>query len=333
MVASPNQWTARGVQPVNEWISVLDMWMLHDAVWGVQERLREERNHQFQQCLYGGQAKSLSDVSAVCGVARPVSLTSIRQASQEIAAARIYPGVSEIIGSPQLSNVAVSQNSISSPVAIALMEAPVAAVAGQSAGHRRLSSSSQTINDASCYAVVRNDADYLVGQLLGSCVSVQAAPGTVFSNGVELCLRVRSETQRATALYPALDFAVRSSSASGFSYKPAGFTTLRDTGSHLCATIYNANTFYCPSLRANGFATKQADVGTSGCAAMDSLVSEVSAANVATTSAANVATNVTTTTTQAPGGGGGASSGTAEFSLVTAKIVSVISFLMYLSSL
>mmetsp|Transcript_25205 Transcript_25205/g.63426 ORF Transcript_25205/g.63426 Transcript_25205/m.63426 type:complete len:883 (-) Transcript_25205:1385-4033(-) len=141
---------------------------------------------------------------------------------------------------------------------------------------RYLSAAGATVNDASCYSMVKNAAGKLVGQLTGDCFAMKTADGSGTDGSAEFCLTEKDEIKKST-LYTVSDFAVRAGTAGSYTYAPAGMS-VRKNGKKVCASVSNANTFYCPAMVASNAATATADIGSASCPALKAKIDAVSAA-------------------------------------------------------
>lgn len=288
MLTGGKAWAKRQMVQVNKWSSRLDEWRVREFMRTIEDSLREEFDAQFSQCMYGRQASSLKLLAAVCANDRlsTSALSSVLAQDTKLAEVTTFPGVPEAVGNLKSSNINIKSNTFTAESKVSISESAETrtgstknsqtsssvAFAGKYDNHFTTRSSA-TINDAECWSKVKNSNDKLVGQLRGNCVKVGTTASIV--QPLELCLAIKS-TIKTNSLYTVDDFVLRTGTANAYVYTPQG-VTISNSGTHLCASVTQANAYFCPALIASNWASRTSHVGSDACQTMLVLTGQAAA--------------------------------------------------------
>jgi hypothetical protein len=269
------KWITKESAPVNKWVTVVSPDGLRDVVSLVKDLMKSESEQAFTSCMYGMQSSALLSVSTICGDTTPASRrTTNKEVDKpfQLSCETSYANTEDVVGNSQSSNMRVLANTFTTATKVCLNEAPFVPKGSSSVDASSASAnlkSSGTTYDATCFTVVTNNNNKLVGQMVGNCIQVVAENS--FSSHAELCLKKQDNILINTA-FTVADFAERTgTSTANYVYKPMGLANVKVVSGQHCANV-NANKWYCPILRTAGWSTATTDTGTRECPVLDSLV-------------------------------------------------------------
>jgi hypothetical protein len=272
------KWKERAVEPEGRIAIRLEEWRISSVMRSVQNSFRDGGDSDMIQCLYGRMGKDLVKIASICGTGAPSgdAMKAVLAEPERLIVKKVVAGEKVTLGAPKETKVNIREDSIEGELTLALDSSMAQRTSKARRRVRRrglLTDDAQTVDldAASCYSVVRNSADKLVGQLVGDCVQMVKTSGDGrIVNDIEMCIEVNGKIKR-NADYSEADFAIRTGTYGEYKYTPLGLTTA-DSGSHLCADRKTLDEYYCPILRVPGWSSKSADTGTEGCAAMETVV-------------------------------------------------------------
>eukprot|EP00948_MAST-09A_sp_MAST-9A-sp1_P002666 g2666.t1 len=289
MINGSLSWTTRAMAPTNEWKNELEYWKISEAMRGVFDLAWREAQATLNMCLYGRQFGALVKISSLCGANPPEDWKAFVRQDTNVSKSNLIAGAEgNRAGSSSLSNVEFDANSITgdemATVKVGLAKPSFADGPNETATqktrrilyskYRRLTGSPQeTINDANCYTVVRNDNNVLVGQLIGGCLSIQA---NNVNGSVKGCAAINPKIKKFSE-FTVKDFVIRTkdTTTDAFKYKPMGIA-VNDIKTHFCSNMTVTQTV-CPALLVSGWESKTTDTGSGECSALRTLLDGMNA--------------------------------------------------------
>mmetsp|Transcript_8427 Transcript_8427/g.26404 ORF Transcript_8427/g.26404 Transcript_8427/m.26404 type:complete len:1456 (-) Transcript_8427:220-4587(-) len=296
----PLAWKQRSYGPVNQWKPEVDdsrFWMLLDSV---REEMEMSITSDYLKCMYSGFTSFLGTIACACGInqeacggaissdlefeAEPGTAYAGSESNSRTFTSRIKTNANSI--DPNTNNgvntftnrVAPASSLQTKPKEVNGVKVDGSDGSGrrrletEAHGLRRLTSSSDSPD---CYTVVQNSNAVVVGQVVGSCVSV--TPAYPLANPVELCVNVDASIP-TNAAFTTKAMAVRVTSGTdkiirvATSSEASGFNT-QSSGTEYCASISGAGT-YCPVLVKSTYASETTSV-TASCEKLDTIVTTV----------------------------------------------------------
>ncbi|CAD7927564.1 unnamed protein product [Amoebophrya sp. A120] len=288
------EWTARAVEPVNKLITTMEKEPFMRKLGEVKRQLEAEEETQAMMCYFGRTATQLATIASICEQNRAPEYVPASTDSKNV-----YTTAAENkVGGEAEAQVAISaktfnattggkRKQVGMETTTIKAEVPEISSAAASSSRRSLeelkeelrllSAAGATTNDPGCYSVVKNANNKLVGQLTGDCFGMKTADGgTSMDGAAELCLNEKEEIKKSPS-YTVPAFALRSGSAGAYTYS-ATAKTVKKNGPKLCASVTEANTYFCPAATVANAATQTADQGTAACPALKTQLDQVSQA-------------------------------------------------------
>ena len=276
MIAGGREWRTRAMEQPNTWTNRLDEWRVRDLIRAIEMQLNNEAQANFAMCMYGEIGASVRLLSLYCGGASVDERLSYETEQANSTCGKQYNGTASENGRKGSTRIETSAESYDgSEGDMCAMGGPAQPTDGSaSATSRRRRSLSRrhllaesddpSLADASCWSVVRNANDALVGQLTGDCVRVTLTDGLTVRDGVRICLQTKPDREVYDG-YGVDAFVVRSEAADGtLTYAPSTKTVTR-VGEQICATVTELGTNFCPGSLSANWATATADVGVAEC--------------------------------------------------------------------
>ena len=276
MVSGGRAWKTRAMEQANVWSARIDEWRVRDLVRTIETQLNNEAQAAFALCMYGEIGDSVEKLASVCGGAsstqRDVALV---QDYPQFCNVSQYNGTAAKTGRKGSTNVEIGTDSLDGVGQMCAVSTPAqpndgtspTSVRRRSLSRRLLSEANEpSFDDASCWSLVRNSNDALVGQLLGDCVLVSLTGGLSTRNGVRVCLQTKPEREIDDA-YTVDSFVERTEVDGAFKYTPVQKTVTRE-GEQLCANVTEMDTYFCPARLVDSWASATADVGSDECEIM-----------------------------------------------------------------
>ena len=239
-------------------------------------QLNNEAQAAFALCMYGEIGDSIQKLSSVCGGASSTERDAVLvQDYPNFCNVSQYNGTAAKTGRKGSTNVEIDTDSLDGVGQMCAVSMPTqpndgmnpTSVRRRSLSRRLLSEADEpSFDDASCWSLVRNSNDALVGQLLGDCVLVSLTAGLSARNGVRLCLQTKPEREIDDA-YTVDGFVERTEVDGTFKYTPVQKTVTRE-GEQLCASVTEMDTYFCPARLVDSWASATADVGSDECPIM-----------------------------------------------------------------
>ena len=275
MVSGGREWKTRRMEQANTWSSRIDEWRIRDLVRTIEIQLNNEAQAAFARCMYGEIGDSVEKLASVCGGATPTQRdTVLAQDYPNFCNVSQYNGTAAKTGRKGSTNVEIGADSLDGIGQMCAVSMPTQPNSGmnptsvrrRSLSRRLLSADEPSFDDASCWSLVRNSNDALVGQLLGDCVLVSLTAGLSTRNGVRLCLQTKPEREIDDA-YNVDGFVERTEVDGAFKYTPVQKIVTRE-GEQLCASVTEMDTYFCPARLVDSWASATADVGSDECPIM-----------------------------------------------------------------
>lgn len=276
MISGGRTWRTRGMEQANTWSARIDEWRVRDLVRTIEMQLNNEAQAAFALCMYGEIGDSIQKLSSVCGGASSTERDAVLvQDYPNFCNVSQYNGTAAKTGRKGSTNVEIDTDSLDGVGQMCAVSMPTqpndgmnpTSVRRRSLSRRLLSEADEpSFDDASCWSLVRNSNDALVGQLLGDCVLVSLTAGLSARNGVRLCLQTKPEREIDDA-YTVDGFVERTEVDGTFKYTPVQKTVTRE-GEQLCASVTEMDTYFCPARLVDSWASATADVGSDECPIM-----------------------------------------------------------------
>jgi hypothetical protein len=267
-------WIDRKWEDKNKWISEIDSWRLDQVMRELVERLEEETEAQFVQCMYTGLMSSVKKIACVCGENRDeCDSDEIFNGLATIVNTTAYKNAKEIAGNEMTTRLELERASVESVNNITLEEQGAyvpstnTTITKDGEGSRRLrreklmrrlDESSDTLNSAECMTVVKNDNDVLVGQLVGNCVKANFSESLATAS--TLCLDIKPVIDIADA-FTVKGFADYDQASNKYTARPDVAVM---QGEQYCITV-SETSFLCPINRIEDYASATEDAGSDEC--------------------------------------------------------------------
>ena len=276
MVSGGRAWKTRAMEQANVWSARIDEWRVRDLVRTIETQLNNEAQAAFALCMYGEIGDSVEKLASVCGGASSTQRgVALVQDYPQFCNVSQYNGTAAKTGRKGSTNVEIDTDSLDGVGQMCAVSTPAqpnngtspTSVRRRSLSRRLLSEANEpSFDDASCWSLVRNSNDALVGQLLGDCVLVSLTGGLSTRNGVRVCLQTKPEREIDDA-YTVDGFVERTEVDGAFKYTPVQKTVTRE-GEQLCANVTEMDTYFCPARLVDSWASATADVGSDECEIM-----------------------------------------------------------------
>ena len=207
MIAGGREWRTRAMEQPNTWTNRLDEWRVRDLIRAIEMQLNNEAQANFAMCMYGEIGASVRLLSLYCGGASVDERLSYETEQANSTCGKQYNGTASENGRKGSTRIETSAESYDgSEGDMCAMGGPAQPTDGSaSATSRRRRSLSRrhllaesddpSLADASCWSVVRNANDALVGQLTGDCVRVTLTDGLTVRDGVRICLQTKPDRE------------------------------------------------------------------------------------------------------------------------------------------
>lgn len=267
-------WIVRKWNKKNQWVNEIDSWKLEHVMRELVERLEEETDAHFVQCMCMCLMKSVEKIACACGSNRDKCNTEeIFGGLATIVNTTAYKNAKEIAGTEMTTRMELENASVDNACNITLKEQGAyvpntnTTVTKEGGGSRRLrrqkivrrlDENGDTLNSAESMTVVKNDNDVLVGQLVGNCVKANFSESLATAS--MFCLDVKPVIEIAAAF-----------NVKGFvDYDPvAGRYTARHEvavvqGEQYCITV-SESSFLCSVNRVEGCTGATEDAGSDEC--------------------------------------------------------------------
>ncbi|GMH68971.1 hypothetical protein TL16_g05051 [Triparma laevis f. inornata] len=267
-------WIDRKWDKKNKWVSEIDSWRLEHVMRELVERLEEETEAQFVQCMYTGLMESVKKIACVCGENRDQCDTNeIFNGLATIVNTTAYKNAKEIAGNEMTTRLELEKASVENVCNVTLEEQGAyvpntnTTITKDGEGSRRLrrerimrrlDDNSDTLNSAECMTVVKNSNNVLVGQLVGNCVKANFSESLATAS--TLCLDVKPVIEIADA-FSVKGFADYDAAADKYTARPEVAVV---QGEQYCITV-SETSFLCPVNRIEDYAAATEDAGSDEC--------------------------------------------------------------------
>lgn len=166
--------------------------------------------------------------------------SSIGSASEDLASCLAAQGAAVTCGGAYVGNVTDNTQ-----ITVGVLPAYKVLAAASPLIEQREGFGLMAVGNSATYAIVKNDNDAVVGQVVGDAKVVSGVTGTV-----NLCIDKNPNIDEDTSSYPVYDFAPYANNKVG---PPQGLT-ITENGLQLCADV-TAGTTYYPVLRFTDYTT------------------------------------------------------------------------------
>ena len=241
MVSGGRAWKTRAMEQANVWSARIDEWRVRDLVRTIETQLNNEAQAAFALCMYGEIGDSVEKLASVCGGASSTQRgVALVQDYPQFCNVSQYNGTAAKTGRKGSTNVEIDTDSLDGVGQMCAVSTPAqpnngtspTSVRRRSLSRRLLSEANEpSFDDASCWSLVRNSNDALVGQLLGDCVLVSLSGGLSTRNGVGSACRPSPSAGRRVHRRRLLTTEV-----DGAFWPPVQKTVTRE-GEQLCASM------------------------------------------------------------------------------------------------
>ena len=290
-VKSIYEWKERVWGGKNAWVSELDRWRInYDVMDSVIGQLQLEVESGFIQCMYGGMIDSIEKVACVCGKdSEECNQDKVLGASVELVKTKAYQNAAETAGREMATKLKIARDSVNGTSNVLITsdmffpktsedvgstdfvaEDKEDMLDGQRMLRRRLEGAEATLNSPECSTVVTNDGGFLVGQMVGDCVTLNVS--TPLAVPTELCIA----TKDSISINPNFDVAGVASKTKGEAgediYEVYSVATL-SKGLH-CVMVQDSIRL-CPIWYGNTYETATTDLGSGQCKLVDIIVQEI----------------------------------------------------------
>jgi hypothetical protein len=287
-VEQNNVWLTRAYEQKNTWGAEIDQWRFQEVMRSIIDSLNEEVHASYVECMYNGMMDSIEKISCVCGEgAQQGECDRIFGGMVNLVNTTAYANAAETAGREMATKIKMQEDSVlgntteiaaskqlfiprtsdraGTTSADKLRRTLTRALKG---GVRRLEQAGNTLNSAECMTVVENDGGFLVGQLLGDCVTFNTSAPINPSAPATLCLQTNPAIEVAE-VFQVKGFALQE----GELYKAMPDLAVVD-GSTLCIDVVDTVSL-CPIARVADYALMTEDVASGECGLVESIVTEV----------------------------------------------------------
>ncbi|GMH83501.1 hypothetical protein TrVE_jg5558 [Triparma verrucosa] len=282
------KWKDREFTSPNSWVTEIDRWMVEDLVNEVINRLNEEVETNFVSCMYNPLINSIEKIACVCGNNRDqCDQDTVINAPTSLVDTKSYRDAKQRAGKKLGTRLEVSEKSVDNTADVKVTKGlyvpPLREGTGtadasrrppnRDAGERKLNGDSEnSLNSAECMTVVTNADNWLVGQLVGDCISLSIAEDgadTEFLAPSLLCIDTNTQIERSEVF-----------TISGLANKEGDVYTIADdmqiieSGTQFCFNVTKSVTA-CPIIYASEHATATEDLASGECGLISDIVQEI----------------------------------------------------------
>ncbi|GMH64636.1 hypothetical protein TrRE_jg13164, partial [Triparma retinervis] len=218
------KWKERKYESKNDWVSELDTWRVKEVIKEIVNALNEEVEGSFVKCMYSPLIDSMEKIACVCGKNRDdCDLEETFGGGVSLVNTTAYTGAAETAGKQQGTRLEIGTHSVYNTAKVEISSQVFIPPVSEDTGsadygtadttsqharralkrmYRRLTGGEvdqeeedNSLNSAGCATVVKNSGGFLVGQMVGDCVTLTISEALVEPS--RMCINTKTAIQRA----------------------------------------------------------------------------------------------------------------------------------------